>query len=113
MRREEDWLRDMRNSAREAIEYLASVDFEEFAEDRFRQHAVFHVLEVIGEAAAQVSEETRKATPNIPWRNIVGMRNRLIHGYFAADLEIVWQTVRERLPELVRELDELLVEDPE
>ncbi len=65
-RREEDWLRDMRNAAREAIEYLEPVDFEEFAEDRFRQNAVIRVLEVVGEAAAQVSEETRQRPRTSP-----------------------------------------------
>lgn len=113
MRREEDWLRDMLEAARRALEHIEPLTLEEFKEDRLRKDAVFHVLEVIGEAAAQVGEETRNAAPDIPWREIVGMRNRLIHGYFAADLEIVWRTVQERVPELIRQIEALLGEDPE
>lgn len=113
MRREEDWLLDMLRAARRAVQYASPVTFEEFAEDPMRQDAMFRVIEVIGEAAAQIGEETRNATPDIPWKEIVGMRNRLIHGYFAADLEIVWRTVRERVPELIRQIEALLGEDPE
>ena len=63
-----------------------------------RLFAVVRALEVIGEAAGRVSEETRSSTPDIPWRAMIGMRNRLSHGYFDIDTEVVWQTVTSEFP---------------
>ncbi len=57
-------------------------------------------IEIIGEAATRISEDCRRESPEIPWRNIVTMRNRLIHGYFDINLDIVWKTVTEELPPL-------------
>jgi uncharacterized protein with HEPN domain len=62
--------------------------------------ATVRALEVIGEAAGKVSDDTRSAAPQTPWRAMVGMRNRLIHGYFDVDTEVVWRTVKNELPEL-------------
>ena len=69
--------------------------------DRMLLFAVVHAIEVIGEAAARVSDETRRLAPNIPWTAIVGMRNRLIHGYFDIDTSIVWKTVSVGIPALL------------
>jgi uncharacterized protein with HEPN domain len=62
--------------------------------------AIVRAIEVIGEAASRVSTETRVAAPSIPWTAIVSMRNRLIHGYFDIDADLVWKTVTEEIPEL-------------
>jgi len=66
--------------------------------------AVVRAIEVLGEAAGKVSDETRSVAPGIPWSSIVGMRNRLIHGYFDIDAEIVWKTVVDELPGLAQQL---------
>ena len=63
---------------------------------------------MLGEAATRVSEEMRDAHPEIPWRFAIGMRNRLIHGYDVVDLDIVWDTAHENLPELIGQLEEAL-----
>lgn len=64
-------------------------------------------VEIIGEAATNVSKECREKHPQIPWRNLIGMRNRLIHAYFDINLDVVWQTVTEDLPSLIAELEKL------
>jgi uncharacterized protein with HEPN domain len=65
-------------------------------------------IEIIGEAAMKVGEPMRASCPGLPWANIVGMRNRLIHGYFDIDLDRVWDTVVDDLPPLVRELEKAI-----
>ena len=65
-------------------------------------------MEIAGEAASKVTPELRASTPQIPWQDIVAMRNRLTHGYFDINLDIVWKTVSEELPPLVSELQKLL-----
>jgi uncharacterized protein with HEPN domain len=70
--------------------------------------AVVKDIEIIGEAAARISEEAQEAYPQIPWVDIVGMRNRLTHAYFDINLDIVWDTVTANLPPLITELEKIL-----
>jgi uncharacterized protein with HEPN domain len=65
-------------------------------------------IEIVGEAATQVSEVTREHLPGIPWADIVGMRNRLVHAYFDINLEILWRTVQDDLPPLIAVLESVL-----
>jgi uncharacterized protein with HEPN domain len=71
-----------------------------FDTDELLQNAVLHWIEIIGEAARGVSDKVRDAHPEVPWRVITDMRNRMTHGYFDIDLEIVWNTVTRDLPKL-------------
>lgn len=70
------------------------------------------LVEIIGEAAARVSEDARARHPQIPWALIVGMRNRLIHGYNEVDRQVLWETVRTDLPALIAQLEQML-SDPD
>lgn len=81
---------------------------EDLDRDRMLLFAVVHAIEVIGEAAANVSPETRAEASDIPLGAIVGMRNRLIHGYFDINTEVVWTTGTEEVPFLLRQLRTLL-----
>ena len=90
MSRGEPLLFDMMCAAGEALAFVAVLDQFQFAGGRLHQNAVIRSLEVIGEAAGQVSSEFRDAHPEIPRRDIVGMRNRLIHGYSNVSLDTVW-----------------------
>ncbi len=81
-----------------AVEQKTRVDFES---DRLLQAAAQRFLEVIGEAASRVSEPTRSLLPGVPWREIIAMRNRLIHGYSSVDNDIVWETIKADLPAIV------------
>jgi uncharacterized protein with HEPN domain len=76
--------------------------------DRLLLFAVLRAIEVIGEAASKVTGETQAAMPSIPWASIIGMRNRLIHGYFDIDANVVWRTASEEIPSLHRTLRQQL-----
>ena len=99
---------DMRIYADRAIEYLGSRSLEQFMADDMVQSAVVRCIEVIGEAARLVSEDTRGRAPEIPWPLIVGMRHILAHHYGAVNLDKVYEVVKERLPELLKHLPRLI-----
>ena len=75
--------------------------------------AILKSVEIIGEAASRISEETKAGHPDIPWAEIIGLRNRLVHAYFAIQIDIVWQTVQEDLPPLIAQLEALVPPEPE
>ena len=113
MRRDDAWLLDMLLSARRAVEFAAPLTFSEFENDDLHQLAILKSVEVIGEAASRISEETKAKHPGIPWSEIIGMRNRLVHGYFAVRLDRVWQTVQNDLPPLIAQIEPLVPPEPE
>ncbi len=109
MRRDDaSYLLDMLVAARDAVVFADGLSFSEFARDQRTQLAILKCVEIVGEAASRVSAETREAHPAIPWREIVGMRNRLVHAYFEIDLRLVWDTVRNDLPLLIVQLEPLV-----
>ena len=108
MRGDDAYLLDMLLAAREASRFVAGLTFADFERDRKAQLAILKVVEVIGEAAAHISEDARKAHPEIPWSGIVGMRNQLVHGYFDVNLERVWETAQQDVPRLIRQLEPLV-----
>ena len=108
MKRDDAFLLDMLISARDAVTFIDGLTVERFRASRMHQLAVLKALETVGEAAARLSEKTKAVHPDIPWREIIGMRNRLVHGYFEVDLEKVWDTVREDLPPLIASLETIV-----
>ena len=108
MRRDEAFLLDMLIAARDARSFASEVSRDEFDTSRLHQQAIVKALETIGEAAARVSEQTRAAYPAIPWAEIAGMRNRLVHGYFEIDLDKVWDTVQNDVVPLIAVLESLV-----
>lgn len=110
-RRDRDRLADMLQAAGKAIDLAEGRHRGDLEEDETLALSLARLLEVLGEAASHVSEETRNRLDGIPWAEIVGMRNKLIHAYFDVDLDIVWQTVREDLPPLVEALEDAVDED--
>jgi uncharacterized protein with HEPN domain len=103
-------LRHMLDAAREIQQYVQSAAREDLNRDRKLVHSLVRPLEIIGEAASQVSKELREDVPEIPWPIIIGMRNRLIHAYFSINLDIVWSTAAEDIPPLIFEPNRLLGE---
>jgi uncharacterized protein with HEPN domain len=103
-------LLDMLLAARDAQSFVEGLDEAAFRASRLHQNAVIRSLEIIGEAAGKVSAATQAAHPQIPWRDITGMRHRLIHGYGEVRLDIVWTVVREHLDPLLVELKRLIPE---
>jgi uncharacterized protein with HEPN domain len=81
--------------------YTEGLTLEAFKADSLRQDGVVRELEIIGEAARMISEKTKAAHPDIPWYQIIGMRNRLIHEYFGVDIDAVWKTAAQDLQVLV------------
>jgi uncharacterized protein with HEPN domain len=98
----------MLDSAREALIFVAGRERGKLDENRMLLLSLVKSVEIIGEAAGRVSDECRTACPEIPWLNIIGMRNRLIHAYFNINVDIVWQTVTGELPPLVDALEKCL-----
>jgi uncharacterized protein with HEPN domain len=94
----------MLEHAQEAVQFVDGRSRKSLDENRTLSLALVRLLEIIGEAAAGVSAESRSKFPGIPWAEIVGLRNRLIHGYDSVDLDIVWNIVKGDLPALVRDL---------
>jgi uncharacterized protein with HEPN domain len=98
----------MVDAIREALSFIAGQERSELDSNRMLTLALVQLLEVIGEAASGISDGFRNTHPTIPWKSIIGMRHRLIHGYFDMDLDIVWQTVRTDLPPLIKQLERLV-----
>jgi len=101
-------LRHMLDAARRAIDFMQGRAKSDLESDEQLSLAVVRLLEILGEAAKNVSEDLRKDYPDIPWRQIAGTRDRLIHGYFDVDLDIVWQIISTDLPVLVAQLEKAL-----
>jgi uncharacterized protein with HEPN domain len=101
-------LRHMLDHAREAVELIGNRNRASIIADRVLTLALVRLLEIVGEAAARVSQPTRSQCATIPWQQIVGLRNRLIHGYDAVDMEVFWQILSSDLPPLIIELEHVL-----
>lgn len=101
------YLLHIRDACRRILDFCASGE-SAFRSDLMRQDAVLRNFQVIGEAAKKISSETRERAPGIPWRQITGMRDNLVHGYFDVDLTVVWEAARRDIPLLGVAIDALL-----
>jgi len=101
-------LKDMLGHAREAVELLGDMERENLAENRVLQLALTRLVEIIGEAANRISKATRQKYEDIPWAQIISMRNRLIHGYDVIDYDLLYDTVTADLPPLITALERIL-----
>jgi uncharacterized protein with HEPN domain len=101
-------LLDMLLAARDAQGFVEGLDEAAFLASRLHQNAAIRSLEILGEAAGKVSAAVQAAHPEIPWREITGMRHRLIHGYGEVRLELVWMVLRDRLDPLIAALAGLI-----
>lgn len=102
------YLNDILQASRNATQFLEGLAYEEFISDRKTISAVVRELEIIGEAVKQIPLSVRKKYPLIPWSDMAGMRDKLIHFYFGVDMEIVWETVKVRIPELEGLIEDVL-----
>jgi len=102
-----DYLEHMLEAARLACAYTEGLNKDDFLADRRTQQAIIMNIIIIGEAATRVVNvypELVDNYPNVPWRNMRGMRNRMAHGYFDINLDTVWNTVQEAMPQLIEQL---------
>jgi uncharacterized protein with HEPN domain len=95
-------IRHMIDAAESIERFLADRRRADLETDQMLLFALVRAVEIIGEAALRLSQETRSAVPAIPWSAIIAMRNRLIHAYFDIDPDILWRTVQEEIPSLLR-----------
>ena len=110
MQRDDVHLFDIVDSAKTALLYVAGKSQSEFLSDRQCQDAVIRRLEIVGEAARRLSDETRAAHSQLPWQDVIGQRNILIHKYDDVDFTLVWETLKNDLPQLIAYLEPLLPE---
>ena len=101
-------LKHMLDSAQAILSFLKGKKRASLDSDRMLASAVSRELEIIGEAAGKISEKTRKKFPKLPWSQLIGMRNRLIHAYFDVNHDTVWDTVKNEIPKLVTELEKIV-----
>jgi uncharacterized protein with HEPN domain len=102
-----DYLEHIREAAQDACAFTEDLTKEEFLTDKRTQRAVVMSLMIVGEAATKIVDqfpEFAASHPTVPWRSMRGMRNRIAHGYFDINLEVVWETVKTALPELLAQL---------
>ena len=104
----DDYLRDMLENAEKALSFIGGLDYETFRSDDKALYAAIRALEIMGEAARNVPEELRGANPQLKWREIAGMRNKLMHEYFGINTRVVWRTLQEDLPEIIPILRRML-----
>lgn len=109
-RKSTDYLRDILEYSGKISDFIIGASYEKFSADEKTIWAVIRGLEIIGEAARNVSPELRKKYSSIPWRDITGMRDRLIHDYGSVNLRIVWNAASKELPSLEPQIRQILDE---
>ncbi len=107
----EDYLEDILKECNYLLDRSRDLTYERFIRDEDLKRAFIRSLEIIGEATKKIPQEIRIKYPDIPWREIAGMRDKLIHEYFGISYEIVWETIKEDIPFLKRKIEEVLREE--
>ncbi len=97
MRNYRIYLKDIFNALESIEKFIQEMNFEEFKKDDKTSSAVIRKFEIIGEAAKNISEGLKQKYPRVPWKEMAGMRDKLIHFYFGVDYKLVWMTIKERL----------------
>lgn len=106
----DDALNDILSAAEKAIEFVEGMSLNDLEDDDRTEYAVIKALEIVGEASRRVPTSFRDPHPQIPWKEMSGMRDKLVHGYFGVNLEVVWKTIHEDLPPLISTLRALIKE---
>lgn len=102
------FLKDILTACEDIQEFVKDIHFSDFVHDKKTTSAVIRQFEIIGEAAKHIPEPIRKKYPDVPWKDMSAMRDRLIHGYFGVDYHLVWDTIRSKIPELKTAITQIL-----
>jgi uncharacterized protein with HEPN domain len=105
-----DYVEDIIDAMNKAEIAIQGLDFETFEEDFIINFAVARALEIVGEATKRLPDTLRESYPNIPWRDMAGMRDRLIHAYDSVDMQIMWRVVTEDIPFIKPQLQQILAD---
>ena len=111
MKRDNAYLQHILDAISNIEKFIEGITKEEFTKNLEKQYAILRGLEIIGEAAKNLSRELKRKYPHIPWKEIAGMRDKLIHQYFGVNLDLVWETVKTKLPELKNQISIILNEN--
>ena len=98
----------MLTSAEKALSFVGDMTFEQFKSDEKTTYAVIRAIEIIGEASKKIPNDLMLAYPEIPWRDVAGTRDKLVHDYIGVNLKVVWLTLRDDLPTLIKHLKKIL-----
>ena len=107
-----DFLQDITGSIDDIEGFIEGMEFEEFSADKKTIYAVMKALEIMGEAAKNLPDDLKKEYPEVPWKFMAGIRDKVVHGYFVVDLPIIWDTAKKDVP-FLRSLIEEILEDTE
>lgn len=103
-----DYLYDIIDAIKKAEIFVEGMSFPDFEQDIKTQFAVIRSIEIIGEAAKKISDEIKTQFPRTPWKEICGIRDKLIHDYFGVDIDVIWQTLMQDLPTLKNDIEEII-----
>ncbi|MBI5555509.1 MAG: DUF86 domain-containing protein [Elusimicrobia bacterium] len=108
MKKDKLYLQHILEAIADIENFLKNINKEAFSQDREKQYAVIRALEIIGEATKNVTKEVKKSYAEIPWKDIAGMRDILIHQYFGVNIELMWETIQVKLPELKEQINKIM-----
>lgn len=103
-----DYIQDILDCINDVEGFIEGMNFEQFVKDKKTTNAVVRSIEVIGEASKKIPKTLKGKHPDIPWKKMAGMRNKLIHEYFGIDMEILWKTAKEEIPVLKSSIENVL-----
>lgn len=103
-RKDIDLIQDIAESIDRITSYTLNMEYDEFTKDKKTQDTVIRNIEIMGEAAKKLSGNLRKENQNVPWKNIAGARDKLIHNYFGVNIDIIWSIAQEEIPSLLPQI---------
>jgi uncharacterized protein with HEPN domain len=107
-----DYLRDILDNAKKASDFINGMTENDFLRDEKTIFAVIRALEIVGEATKKIPDGVRGKYPGIPWREMTGMRDKLIHDYVGVNLAVIWKTVTEDMPKLISLVKQVIEDQP-